>query len=147
MQKLVSTLVGLSLLTLEAQMAVAMTRKSAKKPVLSAHVLKQPSVEADRQKRFKDLGGAVRCVMRAHAAPLELGAEEGKRQAAGASSAVGAGASSMAGAASNVAVVGSSMVAADIGEAGGVVHVHLRGSFSAWPHQDRGCPSNVSTLG
>jgi hypothetical protein len=89
-------------------------------------------VEADRQTRFRDLEGAVRCVMRAHAAP-RAGAEEGKRQAAGAFSVpvevpmvVVAAASSVAGAAveGSRAAVGAmgavgAVVVADAGEAGG----------------------------
>ena len=40
----------------------------------------------------------------------------------------------------------SMVVAADIGEAGGVVHIRVRGSFSPCPHQDGCCPSNASTM-
>ena len=109
--------------------------------------------EADRQMRSRDLGGVARCVTRARVAP-RTGAEKGEPQAAGASSvlvaapmAVAAGASSVGAAAVPVVVAGASMVgAADIGEAGVVGRMRVRGSFSPCPHQDGGCTSNASTM-
>jgi hypothetical protein len=116
--------------------------------------------EAESQTPSRDLGGVAMCVTRAHAAP-RAGVEGRERQVAGASSvlveapmAVGAEASSVAGV---VEVVGASSVAvgagapmagaADVGEAGVIGRIRVRGSFSLCLQQDGCCTSDASTIG